>query len=151
MQEGRSSQYHRQLACVVGVIEPARMSGVPGMKPARETNHPISSLPPHPEKKGKKMNTGLLCPILSVNANSNADMHCHACTPVTVLFLVSADGYLNLNPLTHLKANWISSCLKWTSSSSERTASVWMFENGRKRLLRLFLPALTTYGMQQIS
>lgn len=53
------------------------------MKPARETNHPISSLPPHPEKKEKKMNTGLLCPILSVNANSNADMHCHACTPVT--------------------------------------------------------------------
>lgn len=39
----------------------------------------------------------------------------------------------------------ISSCLKWASSSTERTASVSISSYGRKRLFKEFLAALTTY------
>ena len=46
----------------------------------------------------------------------------------------------------YLNANSISSCVKMISSSRESTASVWMLEKGRNRLLRLLRPARTTCG-----
>ena len=46
--------------------------------------------------------------------------------------------------IADLKANCISSCLKWTSSSRESTASVRMLARGRNRLLRLLRPTDTT-------
>ena len=46
----------------------------------------------------------------------------------------------------YLNANSISSCVKTISSSRESTASVWMLEKGRNRLLRLLRPVRTTCG-----
>ena len=45
--EGGSSEHHGQLAGVVGVIEPARVSGVPGMEPPRKANYAVSGLSPY--------------------------------------------------------------------------------------------------------
>jgi len=47
MDEGSSSEDHGQLTGVVGVVEPAWVSGVPRMEPPWKTNYTISSLSPH--------------------------------------------------------------------------------------------------------
>lgn len=48
MEEGRTRQYHGELAGVVRIVEPRLVIYIPSMKPSRETYNPVSGLPPHP-------------------------------------------------------------------------------------------------------
>lgn len=52
--EGSSSEDHGQLTGVVGVVQPAWVSSVPGMEPAGETNYPIPCFSPNSGKKHGK-------------------------------------------------------------------------------------------------
>ena len=84
MEESCSCEDHRQLTCIVGVVEP--VSGVTYivcMKSSRESNHSLSSLPPHPSGQ---------------------------CSSIVAIKTMSKD--MCSVSVTHRKANWISSCLR---------------------------------------
>lgn len=61
VQEGCSREDHRELTCVVGVVEPTLVPGVPCMEATRKANDTISGLPPHPawQKKDTDMQCNL--------------------------------------------------------------------------------------------
>ena len=45
--EGGASQHHRQLARVVGVVQPVVVLHVPRVEPTREADHAVALLAPH--------------------------------------------------------------------------------------------------------
>jgi len=48
--------------------------------------------------------------------------------------------------MANLKPNMISSCRKWASSSTDKTASVSIASYGKNLLFKLFLAVFTTYN-----
>lgn len=61
MNESCSSENHREFTGVVRIIEPAIVSGVPGVEPARKSNHPISGFSPHSEGSRRERKQDLFC------------------------------------------------------------------------------------------
>ena len=131
MQESCPRKHHRQFAGLFcTVAEAAVTCRVPDVVSAKEPHNLIPVLPPNPLKSQRSFNGFKL--------------------EIDLQQLVRLYGPSTPSTIAYLKAKMISLCVRWTSSSTKRTASVWISSNGRNRLFKLFFCCLIICGREKI-